>query len=386
MNIHEFQAKELLKKANISVPSGWVVESVDEAKQVAKEFKNFPVVLKAQIHAGGRGKGGGVKLAKSVDEVEQLSLQMIGMKLVTNQTGPSGKIVRKLLVEEGLDIERELYVAVTVDRAKEKIVLMASTEGGVEIEEVVKSTPEKIFSLEVDEAYGLYDFEAKDLSLKLELTGKLLSQGIKTFKGIYKAFVENDCSLVEVNPLIVTKGGKVLALDAKMTFEDNGLFRHPGLASLIDEHEEDPKELLAQKKGVNYVSVDGNIGCLVNGAGLAMATMDIIKHYGASPANFLDVGGGANKDQIKEGFGITLQDECVKGVLVNIFGGILRCDELAKGIVEAAKEMSLSVPLVVRLEGTNAKEGRSILKASGLAITSANNMADAAQKIVSAIK
>ena len=385
MNIHEYQAKELFKSLGIAVPRGQLAETPEEALEAAKALGTFPVVLKAQVHAGGRGKAGGVKLARSLEEVREFASQMLGMKLVTRQTGPKGKIVRKLLVEEGLEVQRELYLASLVDRQKERVVVMASTEGGMEIEEVAKETPEKIFRVHVDPAYGLLGYEAKGLALKLGLGQDLLTQGTKTIQGLFRAMIELDCQMAEINPLIVTKDGKVLALDAKVVFEDNGLFRHSYLQGLLDEFEEDPKELVARKQGINYISVDGNIGCLVNGAGLAMATMDIVKLFGGEPANFLDVGGGASKDQISEAFRIILQDERVKGILVNIFGGILRCDELAKGITEAAKEVELSVPLVVRLEGTNAPEGREILKASGLAIIPASNMADAAKRVVQAV-
>ena len=385
MNIHEYQAKELFKSFGIAVPRGQLVETPQEALAAAKALGTFPVVLKAQVHAGGRGKAGGVKLARSLEEVQELASQILGMKLVTRQTGPKGKIVRKLLVEEGLEIQKELYLASLVDRQKERVLVMASTEGGMEIEEVAKETPEKIFQVHVDPAYGLLGYEAKGLALKLGLGQDLVAQGTKTIQGLFRAMIELDCQMAEINPLIVTKDGKVLALDAKVVFEDNGLFRHSNLQGLLDEFEEDPKELLARKQGINYISVDGNIGCLVNGAGLAMATMDIVKLFGGEPANFLDVGGGASKDQISEAFRLILQDERVKGILVNIFGGILRCDELAKGITEAAKEIELSVPLVVRLEGTNAPEGREILKASGLEIIPAANMADAAKRIVQAV-
>ena len=385
MNIHEYQAKELFKSFGIAVPRGRLAKTAEEAVDAAKELGAFPVVIKAQVHAGGRGKAGGVKVARSIEEVQEFASRMLGMKLVTRQTGPKGKIVRKLLVEEGLEIQRELYLASLVDRQKERVVVMASTEGGMEIEEVAKETPEKIFQVHADPAYGLLGFEAKDLAFKLGLRQDLLTQGMKTIQGLFRAMTELDCQMAEINPLIITKDGKVLALDAKVVFEDNGLFRHPSLEGLLDEFEEDPKELEARKQSINYISVDGNIGCLVNGAGLAMATMDIVKLFGGEPANFLDVGGGASKDQIREAFGIILQDDRVKGILVNIFGGILRCDELAKGITEAAKEVELSVPLVVRLEGTNAQEGRGILKASGLSIIPASDMADAAKKIVQAV-
>jgi succinyl-CoA synthetase beta subunit len=386
MNIHEYQAKELLKKYGIATPKGQLATTPDEAVQAVKALGSFPVVLKAQVHAGGRGKAGGVKLAKSLEEVKALASEMIGMKIVTRQTGPKGKVVRKLLVEEGLEIQKELYLASLVDRQKERVVIMASTEGGMEIEEVAKESPEKIFQVHADPAYGLLGFEAKDLALKLGLGKELLSYGIKTILGLYRVMVDLDCQMAEINPLILTKDGRVLALDAKVVFEDNGLYRHPELQGLLDEFEEDPRELLAREQGINYISVEGNIGCLVNGAGLAMSTMDIIKLFGGDPANFLDVGGGANKDQIREAFRLILKDERVKGILVNIFGGILRCDELAKGITEAAKEIELSVPLVVRLEGTNAQEGRKILKSSGLKVLPASDMEDAARKIVEAVK
>ncbi len=386
MNIHEYQAKGLLAKFGVGVLSGQVAYTPDEAVEAAKKLGGQVWVVKAQIHAGGRGKGGGVKVAKSLDEVRENARRMIGMTLVTHQTGPKGKLVKRIYVESGCDIRRELYLGMLVDRATSRITIMASTEGGVEIEKVAAEHPEKIIKVAVDPATGIQPFHARKIAFGLGLEGNQVSSCTKFITAMYKAFVELDCSIVEINPLVVTGAGDVIALDAKMNFDDNALYRHKDVEEMRDEDEEDPAELEAGKHNLNYIKLDGNIGCMVNGAGLAMATMDIIKLYGGLPANFLDVGGGATKERVTTAFKIILSDANVEGILVNIFGGIMRCDVIAEGVVAAAKEVSLHVPLVVRLEGTNVELGKKILAQSGLPILSADNLADAAEKIVKAVK
>jgi succinyl-CoA synthetase beta subunit len=386
MNIHEYQAKGLLAKFGVGVLSGQVAYTPDEAVEAAKKLGGKIWVVKAQIHAGGRGKGGGVKVAKSLDEVRDNAKRMIGMTLVTHQTGPKGKLVKRIYVESGCDIKRELYLGMLVDRASSRITIMASTEGGVEIEEVAAKHPEKILKVAVDPATGIQPFHARKIAFGLGLEGPQIGSCTKFLMAMYKAFVDLDCSIVEINPLVVTGAGDVIALDAKMNFDDNALFRHKDVEEMRDEDEEDPSELEAAKHSLNYIKLDGNIGCMVNGAGLAMATMDIIKLYGGTPANFLDVGGGATKERVTTAFKIILSDPNVEGILVNIFGGIMRCDVIAEGVVAAAREVSLHVPLVVRLEGTNVELGKKILAQSGLPILSADNLADAAEKIVKAVK
>jgi succinyl-CoA synthetase beta subunit len=395
MNIHEYQAKELLRGYGVAVLEGHVAWTPEEAVQAAEKLPGPVFVVKSQIHAGGRGAGrfkddpngkGGVRLAKSADEVRAAAEAMIGHTLVTKQTGPQGRDVRRIYVEAGCDIERELYFSVLVDRAVSRIVLMASTEGGMEIEDVAARHPEKIHRVHVDPATGFSPYHGRRLAFALGLTGKQVATFTRFADGIYKAFTALECAIVEINPLVVTKAGDVVALDAKISFDDNALYRHPELAALRDEAEEDPKELEAAKFDLNYVALDGAIGCMVNGAGLAMATMDIIKLYGSSPANFLDVGGGATREKVAAAFKIILSDPHVEGILVNIFGGIMRCDVIAEGVVAAAREVSLDVPLVVRLEGTNVALGKEILAQSGLPIISADNLADAAEKIVHAVR
>ncbi|RMG60341.1 MAG: ADP-forming succinate--CoA ligase subunit beta [Deltaproteobacteria bacterium] len=385
MNIHEYQAKEILKRYGVTVPEGKVAFSVDEAVKAAEEL-GLPVVIKAQVHAGGRGKAGGVKLAKTMDEVKEYAGQIIGMTLVTHQTGPQGKLVRKVLVEKATDIKRELYVGIVIDRAVSRVVVMASSEGGMEIEEVAAKFPEKILKEHVDPAVGMMPFQARKLAFGLGMEGKQVNKAVKFILGLYRAFVETDCSLAEINPLVITGDDDVLALDAKMNFDSNGLFRHPDILEMRDVDEEDPMEYEASKYDLSYISLDGNIGCMVNGAGLAMATMDMIKLHGGEPANFLDVGGGASTDQVRNAFRLILADPKVKAILVNIFGGIMKCDVIAEGVVQAAKDVELSVPLVVRLEGTNVERGRQILNESGLNIISASDMRDAAEKAVAAAK
>lgn len=386
MNIHEYQAKELLKKYNVAVPQGISALSVEEAGKAAEKLGGPVWVVKAQIHAGGRGKGGGVKVVKSVADVKKEAQRMVGMQLVTHQTGPEGQRVRRLYIEQGVDIAKELYLSVLLDRATSRVTFMASTEGGMDIEEVAHKSPEKIIRVSVDPATGMQPFHARRLAFGLGLTGDAIRSAAKFMTSIYKAFVDLDASLVEINPLVLTKGNEIVALDAKMNFDDNALFRHPDVAALRDEDEEDEKERIAKDHDLSYVALDGDIGCMVNGAGLAMATMDIIKLYGGRPANFLDVGGGADAARVTAAFKIILSDKNVRGVLVNIFGGIMKCDIIAEGIVAAAKEVKLSVPLVVRLEGTNVDKGRKILAGSGLPIIAADNLGDAAQKVVSATK
>ena len=386
MKIHEYQAKEILRKYGVATPRGYPCFSVDEAAEAAKKLGGKAWVVKAQIHAGGRGKGGGVKLAKSLDEVRHHAGQILGMQLKTHQTGPEGQKVRRLLVEEGADIKKELYLGMVVDRGTQRVVLMASSEGGMDIEEVAAKTPEKIHKVAVDPGKGLADKDAEEVARKIGVPQNGVAQARNLLKALYKAFDDTDASLAEINPLIVTGDDKVLALDAKMNFDDNALFRHPEIVALRDLDEEDPAEVEASKYDLNYIQLDGNIGCLVNGAGLAMATMDIIKLYGGSPANFLDVGGGASTEKVTEAFKIMLKNPKLKAILVNIFGGIMKCDVIAQGVVAAAREVKLSVPLVVRLEGTNVELGKKILAESGLPIISGSNMADAAQKVVAAAK
>jgi succinyl-CoA synthetase beta subunit len=386
MKIHEYQAKEVLRKYGVPTPRSVACFSVDEAVKAADTLGGKVWVVKAQIHAGGRGKGGGVKLAKSKDEVRSLAGEILGMQLKTHQTGPQGQKVKRLLIEEGADIKKELYVGMVVDRGTQRVALMASSEGGMDIEEVAAHTPEKIHKVFIDPVTGLKDSEADDVARKIGIPEPAVPQARAVLKGLYKAFDETDASLAEINPLILTGDARVIALDAKINFDDNALFRHPDLAALRDTDEEDPAELEASKHELNYIQLEGNIGCLVNGAGLAMATMDIIKVYGGSPANFLDVGGGATTERVVEAFKIMLRNPELKAILVNIFGGIMRCDVIATALVEASKQVKLSVPLVARLEGTNVELGKKILADSGLPILSASNMADAAQKVVAAAK
>ena len=386
MKIHEYQGKEIFRKFGVPTPRGFPAFTVDEAVDAAKKLGGSVWVVKAQIHAGGRGKGGGVKVAKSLDEVAKLASSILGMQLRTHQTGPQGQKVRRLLVEEGADIKKELYVGMVVDRGSQKVVLMASSEGGMDIEEVAASAPEKIRKIAIDPAQGLADADADEIALGIGIPQAALAQGRALFKALYKCFWETDASLVEVNPLIVTGRNQVVALDSKINFDDNALFRHPDIAALRDFDEEDPAEVAASKHDLNYIQLDGNIGCLVNGAGLAMATMDIIKFYGGSPANFLDVGGGATTEKVTEAFKIMLKTPGLKAILVNIFGGIMRCDVIAQALVDASKAVSLKVPLVVRLEGTNVEQGKQILADSKLPIISAKNMAEAAEKVVKAAK
>jgi succinyl-CoA synthetase beta subunit len=385
MNIHEYQAKALLKECGVAVLPGQVAYTADEAEAAARALGGPTWVVKAQIHAGGRGKGGGVKLARSVEEVRQLADRMLGMTLVTHQTGPEGKEVRRVYVEDGCEIARELYLGAVIDRAEGRLTLMASTEGGVEIEEVAARTPEKIHKVAIDPAIGFQSFHGRQIAFGLGLGGKQVSKAVALMRGVCRAFTELDASLMEINPLVVTEGGDLVALDAKMNFDANALYRQPKVVELRDLDEEDPHEVEASRHELNYIKLDGNIGCMVNGAGLAMATMDIIKLYGGAPANFLDVGGGASKERVSAAFKLLLSDPKVEGVLVNIFGGIMRCDVIAEGIVAAAREVNIAVPLVVRLEGTNVDLGKQILSESGLAISAARDLADAAQKVVSAV-
>ena len=386
MNIHEYQAKAILRKFGVPVPDGHVCYNSAGAREWAKRLGDGPWVVKAQIHAGGRGKGGGVKLARTTDEVRNITREMIGMTLVTHQTGSEGKLVTRVLVEDGCNIANELYVSLLVDRATSKVTIMASTEGGMDIEEVAAKTPEKIFTEAIDPLVGMTSFQCRKIAFALGLTGKLINKAVALLQGLYTTFLACDCSMLEINPLVVTKENNLLALDAKFGFDDNALFRHPKIGDMRDYDEEDPNEVEASQHELSYVALTGNIGCLVNGAGLAMATMDIIKHYSGDPANFLDVGGGATIERVTEAFKLILSDKNVKGILVNIFGGIMKCDIIATGVVEAAKQVSLKVPLVVRLEGTNVARGKEILAESGLNIVSADGMADAAQKIVQAVK
>ena len=395
MNIHEYQAKSLLKKYGVAVPRGGVAYTSQEAETVARELGGPVWVVKSQIHAGGRGAGrfkdnpegkGGVRVVKSIEDVGKNAGEMLGHVLVTKQTGPDGKEVKRIYVEEGADIKRELYLGMLVDRGTGRVTIIASTEGGMEIEEVAHNTPEKIIKVPVDPASGISGFHTRKIAFGLGLEGKQVGAASKFLTAMYQAFMDLDCSIVEINPLIVTGGGDILALDAKISFDDNALFRHKDVEELRDEAEEDPSEIEAAKHSLNYVKLDGNIGCMVNGAGLAMATMDIIKLYGGEPANFLDVGGGATKERVTAAFKLILSDPNVEGILVNIFGGIMRCDVIAEGVVAAAREVHLHVPLVVRLEGTNVDLGKKILSESGLPILSADNLADAAEKVVKAVK
>ena len=386
MKIHEYQGKEVLREYGVPTPRGFPAFSVDEAVEAARKLGGKVWVVKAQIHAGGRGKGGGVKVAKSVEEVKKNAAQILGMQLVTHQTGPAGQKVRRLLIEEGADIRKELYAGMVVDRGTQKVVLMASSEGGIDIEEVAAKTPEKIHKVFIDPAQGLSDVDADEIAAAIGIPDRARAQGRALFKALYKCFDATDASLAEINPLILTGDGRVMALDAKFNFDDNALFRHPEIVALRDLDEEDPAEVEASRHELNYIQLDGDIGCLVNGAGLAMATMDIIKFYGGSPANFLDVGGGATTEKVTEAFKIMLRNPSLKAILVNIFGGIMLCDVIADGLVKASKAVSLKVPLVVRLEGNRVEEGKKILADSGLPIISAKNMADAAQKVVAAAK
>jgi succinyl-CoA synthetase beta subunit len=391
MNIHEYQAKELLQKFDVATTRGRVATTLDEAEQIARELGDIDIVVKAQIHAGGRGKGtfkngfkGGVHVRKTPDEVRDVAAKILGQILVTHQTGPDGRKVNKVLVAESADIAREIYFAVLLDRATAAPVIVASTEGGVEIESVAAKSPEKIIREPINPLGGLHPYQGRKLAKQLGFESSQVKNASKLFEGLYRTFVAYDCSMVEVNPLVVTNRGEVLALDAKFNFDDNALYRHPEIGAMRDMAEEDPREVEASKHGLNYIGLDGNIACLVNGAGLAMATMDIIKFYGGEPANFLDVGGGATEEQVTEAFKILIADRKVKAILVNIFGGIMKCDVIAQGIIDAAKTVKLSVPLVVRLEGTNVERGKQLLKESGLALIAADDLADAAQKVVAA--
>ncbi len=385
MNVHEYQGKEILRNYGVATPRGVPCFSVADADAAARELGGKVWVVKAQIHAGGRGKGGGVKVAKSPEEVHRYAEAILGMTLVTHQTGPEGRVVKRLLVEEGADIRKELYVGMVVDRGSQRVTLIASSEGGMEIEEVAAHTPEKIHKVAIDPVAGLSDAQAGDVARRIGVPEASVAEARKFMQALYRAFVECDASLAEINPLILTGDGRVLALDAKLNFDSNALFRHPDIVAMRDLDEEDPAEVEASKYDLSYISLNGNIGCLVNGAGLAMATMDVIKLFGAEPANFLDVGGGATTQKVTEAFKLMLKNPAVKGILVNIFGGIMRCDTIAEGVIAAAKEVKLSVPLVVRMKGTNEDQGKKMLRESGLPIISADNMADAAQKIVAAV-
>ncbi len=392
MNVHEYQAKELLQKFGAATPRGRMAETAAEAEQIARELGTDNLVVKAQVHAGGRGKGtfangfkGGVHLVKSPAEARDVAGKMLGQTLVTHQTGPAGRLVSKVLVAESVDIEREIYFAVLLDRATAAPLIVASTEGGVEIETVAEKSPEKIMREPIDPLAGLQSFQTRKLARQLGFKSDQIKPAAKLFSALYRTFIESDCSMVEVNPLVVTKKGEVFALDAKFNFDDNALYRHPEIAALRDTTEEDPREVEASKHELNYIGLDGNIACLVNGAGLAMATMDIIKFYGGNPANFLDVGGGASEEQVTEAFKLLVSDKNVKAILVNIFGGIMKCDVIAQGIINAVKAVKLPVPLVVRLEGTNVDAGKKIIADSGLPVTTANDLADAAQKVVAAV-
>ena len=383
MKIHEYQAKEIFRKFKVAVPEGKVAFTVDEAVNAAKEIGGKIWVVKAQIHAGGRGLGGGVKIAKSIADVKKLAGEILGMTLVTHQTGPEGKVVKRLLIEQGINIEKELYVGITLDRAQAKNVFMVSTEGGMEIEKVAAESPEKIIKEAVDPAVGMQTYQARKLAFALGLSGVQFKNGVKFLMALYKVYEATDASIAEINPLVVTKEGDVMALDAKMNFDDNALFRHPDILEYRDLDEEEPLEIEASKFDLNYIKLDGNVGCMVNGAGLAMATMDIIKLAGGEPANFLDVGGGANKETVANGFKIILSDKNVKAILINIFGGIVRCDRVAQGVIDAVNEINVSVPVVVRLEGTNAEEAQELLENSGLNFEVATSLQDAAIKVTS---
>ncbi len=386
MKIHEYQGKELLRRFGVPVPRGIVARSPEEAYQAAKELGTDVVVVKAQIHAGGRGKGGGVKLAKSPEEAREIARQMLGMKLVTHQTGPEGREVRVLLIEEGLPIDKEFYLGIVLDRASGRPVFMASEAGGMDIEEVAAKTPEKILKETVDPAVGFRAFQARKLAFGLGISSELVNQAVKFMQSLYNANEQMDASLMEINPFLLTKDNRLIALDAKVNFDDNAMFRHQDFLDLRDLNEEEPLEIEASKYDLNYIKLDGNIACMVNGAGLAMATMDIIKLAGGEPANFLDVGGGASQERVEAAFRILLADENVKAVLINIFGGIVRCDMVARGVVEAAKKLNIKVPVVVRLEGTNVEEGQRVIRESGLNFTVANGMKDAAEKVVALAK
>ncbi len=386
MNIHEYQAKAILSNFGVPVPEGHVVYNSNSARDWARRLGDGPYAVKAQIHAGGRGKGGGVKIAKTADEAKKFARDMFGMTLVTHQTGAAGKIVKRVLIEKGCNIADEFYVSFLVDRATSMVTMMASAEGGMDIEEVAAKTPEKIFFEAIDPLTGLTAFQARKVAFKLGFAMPQIKQAVPLFQNLYRAFIETDCSLLEINPLVLTKEGALLCLDAKLNIDDNALFRHVRIRDLRDYDEEDPMEIEASQYDLSYIALDGNIGCMVNGAGLAMATMDIIKYYGGDPANFLDVGGGATIERVTEAFKIILSDSKVKGILVNIFGGIMKCDVIATGVIEAAKQIGVKVPLVVRLEGTNVERGKKMLAESGLNIVSADGMADAAEKIVKAVQ
>lgn len=385
MNIHEYQGKEILRKYGVSVPNGRVAFSVEEAVEAAQELGTDVCVVKAQIHAGGRGKAGGVKVAKNLEEVRSYAKEILGKTLVTHQTGPEGKELKRLLIEEGCDIKKEYYIGLVLDRVTSRVVMMASEEGGTEIEEVAEQTPEKIFKEVIDPVVGLQGFQARRLAFNINIPKELVGQAVKFMMGLYQVFIEKDCSIAEINPLVVTGDAKVMALDAKLNFDSNALYRQKDVLGYRDLDEEDPKEIEASKYDLSYISLEGDIGCMVNGAGLAMATMDIIKHYGGNPANFLDVGGAATTEKVTEAFKIILSDQHVKGIFVNIFGGIMKCDVIAQGVIEATKQVGLELPLVVRLEGTNVELGKKLLNESGLNITAAESMADGAQKIVSLV-
>lgn len=386
MNIHEYQGKEIFRSMGVAVPEGRVAFTAEEAVEKAKELDSDVYVVKAQIHAGGRGKAGGVKIAKSLSEVETYANELLGKQLVTHQTGPEGKEVKRLYIEQGCDIQKEYYVGFVIDRATDKVTLMASEEGGTEIEEVAAKTPEKIFKETIDPVVGLSPYQARRIAFNINIPKESIGKATKFLLALYNVFIEKDCSIVEINPLVTTGDGQVLALDAKLNFDDNALFRHKDIVELRDLEEEDPKEIEASKYDLSYIALDGDIGCMVNGAGLAMATMDTINHFGGNPANFLDVGGGATKEKVTEAFKIILGDDNVRGIFVNIFGGIMKCDVIAEGIVAAVKEVELTLPLVVRLEGTNVERGKEILNNSGLAIEPAATMAEGAQKIVKLVK
>ncbi|EHY92563.1 MULTISPECIES: ADP-forming succinate--CoA ligase subunit beta [Staphylococcus] len=386
MNIHEYQGKAIFRSMGVAVPEGRVAYTAEEAVEKAKELDSKVYVVKAQIHAGGRGKAGGVKIAKSLSEVETYAKELLGKTLVTHQTGPEGKEIKRLYIEEGCDIQKEYYVGFVIDRATDRVTLMASEEGGTEIEEVAAKTPEKIFKETIDPVVGLAPYQARRIAFNINIPKESINKAAKFLVSLYNVFIEKDCSIVEINPLVTTGEGEVLALDAKVNFDDNALFKHKDIQELRDLEEEDPKETEASKYDLSYIALDGDIGCMVNGAGLAMATMDTINHFGGNPANFLDVGGGATKEKVTEAFKIILGDENVKGIFVNIFGGIMKCDIIAEGIVAAVKEVELTLPLVVRLEGTNVERGKEILKESGLAIEPAATMAEGAQKIVKLVK
>ena len=385
MNIHEFQAKQVLGRFGVPVPKGQPASTPDEAAKAFESLGQPKAVIKAQIHAGGRGKAGGVKLISSAVEAREFATKILGKPLVTHQTGPEGRVVRRVYLEQASEVARELYLGMVVDRKSESVAVIASTEGGMEIEEVAAKTPDRIITMPIDPVIGLAGFQAREIAFALGLRDKQVGQFGTLIAALYRAFIETDASLVEINPLVVTKDGSVICLDAKMAFDDNALFRHPDIRELRDPNEEDPAEVEASKFDLSYVHLDGNIGCMVNGAGIAMATMDIVKYYGAEPANFLDVGGGANSQKVAAAFRILLADERVKAVLVNIFGGIMLCDVLAQGVVDAAREVKLNIPLVVRMEGTNVDKGKQILKDSGIKVIAANDMADAARRVVEAI-